>query len=129
VPIKAGGPDVTVTVKGVNLSAEDTYTFGNGIVVHNPTPTAGTPDSIDLPLTAVATAYPGSRTLVVVKKDCSTATFADAINVVAPAPAAAPPAAAGQAPSKPAVVVKPSQAKAGSGKGTKKPAGAPQEQP
>lgn len=110
--ITARGPDVTATVKGVNLGSEDTYTFGNGIMVKNQIPTPGTSDSsIDLTLSAGSTADQGLRTLVVVKKDCSTATLADSINVVPPAKSAA---------LKAAPMAKPSSAKAGPAKGGKK---------
>lgn len=63
---------------GTNLDTEDTYSFGNGIMVK---PTAADGTSVNLSVTVDSSVQPGSRTLVVMDKHCRTVTLPDAINV------------------------------------------------
>lgn len=106
------GQENAVTVTGKNMSADATYTFGNGISVVVDT-AKSKPEAMVLKVTPDKNTAPGSRTLVVVNSDCSTVTLADAITVVAapqnlaPAPPGGvivkkPPVKKGTTPSKPA---------------------------
>jgi hypothetical protein len=81
------GQASTQIVTGTNLDKDDTYSFGNGIMVTGVTPTTGEQagTSMDVAIQVDSSALPGSRTLVVMDKHCRTVTLANAINVtVAP---------------------------------------------
>jgi hypothetical protein len=74
------GKPSDLKVFGTNLDKEDTYSFGNGIMV-KPTASAADGTSVNLSITVDSTLQPGSRTLIVVDKHCRTVTHKDAINV------------------------------------------------
>ncbi len=89
IPVVAGGPSVTVTVTGKNLTTKAIYSFGDGVTVQNPTLTPGVQPpntSVDLTVSAARTASPGKRALKVVNSDCSSGTIPDAIAVQAGTP-------------------------------------------
>jgi hypothetical protein len=106
------GQDSTVTVTGTNLALDATYTFGNGITVNVLTSGTGPLTTIDLRVHPDSNIQ-GPRTLVVVNKDCSTATLPNAIIVApsVPPPAPVPPSG---------LIVTPAAARTGSGRGRKK---------
>ncbi len=74
------GKPSDLKVSGTNLDKEDTYSFGNGIMV-KPTASAADGTSVNLSITVDSTLQPGSRTLIVVDKHCRTITRPDAINI------------------------------------------------
>jgi hypothetical protein len=101
------GKTTTVTVTGTNLDPKATYTVGDAISVKVNATSSAPPTSIALDVTPDANASTGPRTLIVVNSDCSTVTFADAIEVTAPAaktaptPGPKPPAPAAKAAARP----------------------------
>jgi len=102
IPINADGKtSVQIQVTGTNLNKDAVFTFGDGLTITTDTSQwIPTHQVITLAVVAAASAQPGNRPLIVVDKDCSTALFPNAINVVAtktpaggsPTPAPAPPA-------------------------------------
>lgn len=72
------GKTATLTVSGTNLSKEDTYSLGNGIMVST---SAGGGTSVTLSVTVNSSVQPGSRTLVVIDKQCRIAMSPNPITV------------------------------------------------
>ena len=65
------GKPSNLKVSGTNLDKEDTYSFGNGIMV-KPTASAADGTSVNLSITVDSSVQPGSRTLVIMDKHCRT---------------------------------------------------------
>jgi hypothetical protein len=79
------GSSPILTVAGSNLDPEDTYSLGTGIMVTGVTATAGKPagSSMDVAIKVDKSAQAGSRTLVVIDKQCRIAMSPDPITVTA----------------------------------------------
>jgi hypothetical protein len=86
-PIQIHAGDTTPTkikVTGTNLDKDASFTFGDGLKIDTDTSQwSQTNRVITLSVNADAAAQPGSRPLIVVNKDCSTALAPNAVSVVA----------------------------------------------